>query len=51
MPLKGIALNCDTIDDNGFFICMGSGGIPADCVECDRSGGQSHRVDVAKQAE
>ena len=29
MPLKGIALNCDTIDDRGRFLCMASGSFPS----------------------
>jgi len=28
MPLKGIALNCDTVDDRGRFICLNSGRLP-----------------------
>ena len=28
MPLKGVALNCDTVDDCGWFICLNSGRLP-----------------------
>ena len=49
MPLKGIALNCDTIDDSGRFICMGSGGIPASVSNAlDRAASRTG-VDIAKQ--
>jgi Zn-dependent M28 family amino/carboxypeptidase len=33
MPLKGIALNCDTIDDRGVFLCMSSGRMPGNLSE------------------
>ena len=45
MPLKGIALNCDTVDDGGRFICLNSGRLPERLSEA--LGRASERTGIA----
>ena len=49
MPLKGIALNCDTIDDRGRFLCMSSGAMPANLSGAlDRAANRTG-IEITKQ--
>ncbi|MEO8576597.1 MAG: M28 family peptidase, partial [Gemmatimonadales bacterium] len=48
MPLKAIALNCDTIDDRGRFISMASGKMPANLSQAlDRAANRTG-LEIAK---
>ena len=47
--IKGIALNCDTIDDNGRFICMASGGMPANLANAVDRAAQRTGIAVSKR--
>jgi Peptidase family M28 len=48
-PTKGIALNCDTIDDNGRFICMASGGMPKNLANALDRAAQRTGIVVSKR--
>lgn len=49
MPLKGIALNCDTIDDRGRFLCMASGGMPANLSSALDRAAKRTGIEITKQ--
>jgi len=48
-PIKGIALNCDTVDDSGRFICMASGGMPANLANAVDRAARRTGIAVSKR--